>query len=115
MIKAGYMRLYVCGFWKLLAACGNSNLASIDTRINLLSLSSVATLSPLSLLLTPHPSFSSLLNMPLNYSKWDKLEVSRLFVLCRRCMMSIVYPDVQVSDDSDIEGHPNVDHKSLVR
>jgi len=32
--------------------------------------------------------------MPLNYSKWDALEVS---------------------DDSDIEGHPNVDHKSLVR
>jgi len=32
--------------------------------------------------------------MPLNYSKWDQLEVS---------------------DDSDIEGHPNVDHKSLVR
>lgn len=32
--------------------------------------------------------------MPLNYSKWDKLEIS---------------------DDSDIEGHPNVDHKSLVR
>ncbi|KAF7314379.1 Hsp90 co-chaperone Cdc37g [Mycena kentingensis (nom. inval.)] len=32
--------------------------------------------------------------MPLNYSKWDKLELS---------------------DDSDIEGHPNVDHKSLVR
>ncbi|KAL5482910.1 CDC37_3 [Sanghuangporus weigelae] len=31
--------------------------------------------------------------MPLNYSKWDKLEVS---------------------DDSDIEGHPNVDHRSLV-
>lgn len=31
--------------------------------------------------------------MPLNYSKWEKLEVS---------------------DDSDIEGHPNVDHKSLV-
>ena len=24
-------------------------------------------------------------------------------------------PDAQVSDDSDIEGHPNVDHKSLVR
>jgi cell division cycle protein 37 len=32
--------------------------------------------------------------MPLNYSKWDQLELS---------------------DDSDIEGHPNVDHKSLVR
>jgi cell division cycle protein 37 len=32
--------------------------------------------------------------MPLNYSKWDALELS---------------------DDSDIEGHPNVDHKSLVR
>ncbi|EKM79280.1 hypothetical protein AGABI1DRAFT_74161 [Agaricus bisporus var. burnettii JB137-S8] len=32
--------------------------------------------------------------MPLNYSKWDQLEVS---------------------DDSDIEGHPNVDHRSLVR
>ncbi|EAU86445.1 hsp90-like protein [Coprinopsis cinerea okayama7 len=32
--------------------------------------------------------------MPLNYSKWDNLELS---------------------DDSDIEGHPNVDHKSLVR
>ncbi|TFK27613.1 hypothetical protein FA15DRAFT_666285 [Coprinopsis marcescibilis] len=32
--------------------------------------------------------------MPLNYSKWDNLEVS---------------------DDSDIEGHPNVDKKSLIR
>ncbi|KAL1950722.1 hypothetical protein VTO73DRAFT_5846 [Trametes versicolor] len=32
--------------------------------------------------------------MPLNYSKWDKLELS---------------------DDSDIETHPNVDKKSLVR
>ncbi|EIN12685.1 hsp90-like protein [Punctularia strigosozonata HHB-11173 SS5] len=32
--------------------------------------------------------------MPLNYKKWDALELS---------------------DDSDIEGHPNVDHKSLVR
>ncbi|EJC99020.1 hsp90-like protein [Fomitiporia mediterranea MF3/22] len=31
--------------------------------------------------------------MPLNYSKWDRLEIS---------------------DDSDIEGHPNVDHRSLV-
>ncbi|CAL1712727.1 unnamed protein product [Somion occarium] len=32
--------------------------------------------------------------MPLNYSKWDNLELS---------------------DDSDIEGHPNVDKKSLIR
>ncbi|KAF8627453.1 hypothetical protein AX17_006267 [Amanita inopinata Kibby_2008] len=32
--------------------------------------------------------------MPLNYSKWDQLEVS---------------------DDSDIEGHPNVDKRSLIR
>ncbi|KAK7690381.1 hypothetical protein QCA50_007039 [Cerrena zonata] len=32
--------------------------------------------------------------MPLNYSKWDALELS---------------------DDSDIEGHPNVDKKSLIR
>ncbi|KAJ7016661.1 Cdc37 N terminal kinase binding-domain-containing protein [Mycena alexandri] len=32
--------------------------------------------------------------MPLNYSKWDQLELS---------------------DDSDIEGHPNVDKKSLIR
>ncbi|KDR82905.1 hypothetical protein GALMADRAFT_238552 [Galerina marginata CBS 339.88] len=32
--------------------------------------------------------------MPLNYSKWDVLELS---------------------DDSDIEGHPNVDKKSLIR
>ncbi|KAH9069799.1 Cdc37 N terminal kinase binding-domain-containing protein, partial [Lactarius deliciosus] len=32
--------------------------------------------------------------MPLNYSKWDQLEVS---------------------DDSDIEGHPDVDKKSLIR
>ncbi|KAI0669237.1 Cdc37 N terminal kinase binding-domain-containing protein, partial [Trametes maxima] len=32
--------------------------------------------------------------MPLNYSKWDKLELS---------------------DDSDIESHPNVDKKSLIR
>ncbi|KAH9030667.1 Cdc37 N terminal kinase binding-domain-containing protein [Lactarius pseudohatsudake] len=32
--------------------------------------------------------------MPLNYSKWDQLEVS---------------------DDSDIEGHPNVDKISLIR
>ncbi|KDQ15136.1 hypothetical protein BOTBODRAFT_174299 [Botryobasidium botryosum FD-172 SS1] len=32
--------------------------------------------------------------MPLNYSKWDNLELS---------------------DDSDIEGHPNVDKRSLIR
>lgn len=32
--------------------------------------------------------------MPLNYSKWDQLELS---------------------DDSDIEGHPNVDRRSLIR
>ncbi|KAJ7366961.1 Cdc37 N terminal kinase binding-domain-containing protein [Mycena albidolilacea] len=32
--------------------------------------------------------------MPLNYNKWDQLELS---------------------DDSDIEGHPNVDKKSLIR
>ncbi|KAL7280152.1 hypothetical protein ACG7TL_006571 [Trametes sanguinea] len=32
--------------------------------------------------------------MPLNYSKWDRLELS---------------------DDSDIEGHPNVDKRSLIR
>ncbi|KAH7337062.1 Cdc37 N terminal kinase binding-domain-containing protein [Rhizoctonia solani] len=32
--------------------------------------------------------------MPLNYSKWDQLELS---------------------DDSDIEGHPNVDKRSLIR
>ncbi|PSS37516.1 hypothetical protein PHLCEN_2v630 [Hermanssonia centrifuga] len=32
--------------------------------------------------------------MPLNYSKWDNLELS---------------------DDSDIEGHPNVDKKSLIK
>ncbi|EKM51968.1 uncharacterized protein PHACADRAFT_262403 [Phanerochaete carnosa HHB-10118-sp] len=32
--------------------------------------------------------------MPLNYSKWDNLELS---------------------DDSDIEGHPNIDKKSLIR
>jgi cell division cycle protein 37 len=30
----------------------------------------------------------------LNYSKWDQLELS---------------------DDSDIEGHPNVDKKSLIK
>ncbi|KAI8994853.1 histone H3 [Pilobolus umbonatus] len=33
-------------------------------------------------------------NMPLDYSKWDKLELS---------------------DDSDIEGHPNVDKRSLIK
>jgi hypothetical protein len=40
------------------------------------------------------PSLITPSSMPLNYSKWDQLELS---------------------DDSDIEGHPNVDHKSLVR
>ena len=49
--------------------------------------------------------------MPLNYSKWDALEVICvvyyvLYLFVNKC---------QVSDDSDIEGHPNVDHKSLVR
>jgi len=32
--------------------------------------------------------------MPLNYSKWDNIELS---------------------DDDTIEGHPNIDHASLVR
>ncbi|KAH9079207.1 hypothetical protein EDB83DRAFT_2341378 [Lactarius deliciosus] len=40
--------------------------------------------------------------MPLNYSKWDQLEA-------RPSFFSLV------SDDSDIEGHPNVDNKSLIR
>ncbi|RDB17873.1 Hsp90 co-chaperone Cdc37, partial [Hypsizygus marmoreus] len=40
------------------------------------------------------PSTTQLSAMPLNYSKWDQLELS---------------------DDSDIEGHPNVDKKSLIR
>jgi cell division cycle protein 37 len=38
--------------------------------------------------------YSSKVAMPLNYSKWDQLELS---------------------DDSDIEGHPNVDKRSLIR
>lgn len=48
--------------------------------------------------------------MPLNYSKWDKLEVGIL----RSCCASQA-DIVQLSDDSDIEGHPNVDKRSLIR
>lgn len=52
--------------------------------------------------------------MPLNYSKWDQLEVSEFYVyylINAECLDSTI----QLSDDSDIEGHPNVDKKSLIR
>ena len=50
--------------------------------------------------------------MPLNYSKWDQLEVCLLPPpLISLCQLF----SLQVSDDSDIEGHPNVDKKSLIR
>lgn len=55
-----------------------------------------------------------LVTMPLNYSKWDALEVSAV-VQAHGCWIETWTASPQVSDDSDIEGHPNVDHKSLVR
>ena len=51
--------------------------------------------------------------MPLNYSKWDQLEV--IAVRLVRSVVDLTRSQFQLSDDSDIEGHPNVDHKSLVR
>lgn len=61
---------------------------------------------PLSIVPINQPS------MPLNYSKWDALEVG--IHVDRQHRLADV-PMYQISDDSDIEGHPNVDHKSLVR
>ncbi len=50
--------------------------------------------------------------MPLNYSKWDQLEVGHHAVNS----IKDTHPSFsQLSDDSDIEGHPNVDKKSLIR
>ncbi|EPQ54468.1 hypothetical protein GLOTRDRAFT_93972 [Gloeophyllum trabeum ATCC 11539] len=45
--------------------------------------------------------------MPLNYSKWDNLEAS--------VAKSSAFRSSDLSDDSDIEGHPNVDKRSLIR
>ena len=55
------------------------------------------------------------INMPLIYSKWVKLVVG-----CSHRPLKYISIDspgcfVQLSDDSDIEGHPNVDKKSLIR
>ena len=50
--------------------------------------------------------------MPLNYSKWDALEVGVKPLVTHIFHLHLL---LKVSDDSDIEGHPNVDHKSLVR
>ena len=51
------------------------------------------------LILTNHidlhtPTIKHSFNMPIDYSKWDKIEIS---------------------DDSDVEVHPNVDKKSFIR
>lgn len=53
--------------------------------------------------------------MPLNYSKWDQLEVGCSFRLLNSISIDSPGCSVQLSDDSDIEGHPNVDKKSLIR
>lgn len=50
--------------------------------------------------------------MPLNYSKWDNLEVKYLLYTTST---TLFLTNSQLSDDSDIEGHPNVDKKSLIR
>jgi hypothetical protein len=55
---------------------------------------------------------SSRHKMPLNYSKWDQLEVGLSSLAPKP--ISIHSCSVQLSDDSDIEGHPNVDKKSLI-
>lgn len=52
--------------------------------------------------------------MPLNYSKWDQLEVSPLHHRYE-WYWSCKFPFLQLSDDSDIEGHPNVDKISLIK
>jgi cell division cycle protein 37 len=39
----------------------------------------------------------------------------RYYISRSKLLYLYLHPDHQVSDDSDIEGHPNVDHKSLVR
>jgi hypothetical protein len=61
--------------------------------------------------------------MPLNYSKWDALEVRRILlaltrahpVASRHDIRSSPSLSLQLSDDSDIEEHPNIDKKSMIR
>ena len=53
--------------------------------------------------------------MPLNYSKWDQLEVRCSLFPPKSISIDSPGCSVQLSDDSDIEGHPNVDKKSLIR
>lgn len=53
--------------------------------------------------------------MPLNYSKWDQLEVCQPLLLSHSSPSNSPGSLAQLSDDSDIEGHPNVDKKSLIR
>ena len=48
--------------------------------------------------------------MPLNYRKWDDLEVRRVSDHLR-----IASEHPQLSDDSDIEVHQNVDKASMIR
>ena len=67
--------------------------------------------------------------MPLNYRKWDNLEVSEALAACAKSLPSERNPHflirsclsgkisipgtsltlLQLSDDSDIESHPNVE------
>jgi hypothetical protein len=54
------------------------------------------------------------LSMPLNYAKWEQIEV-RLFTLSPLLTTVLLPLSLQLSDDSDFEGHPNVDKPSLVR
>jgi hypothetical protein len=71
----------------------------------------------------PHLTFHSVHNqstMPLNYSKWDNLEVSHddhcsNLITVTPTGSGAFVSNTQLSDDSDIEGHPNVDKKSLIR
>jgi cell division cycle protein 37 len=53
--------------------------------------------------------------MPLNYSKWDQLEVRCSLFPPKSISIDSPGCSAQLSDDSDIEGHPNVDKKSLIR
>lgn len=58
--------------------------------------------------------------MPLNYSKWDNLEVSRAVEAPAHTWSGSNADHLplfsrQLSDDSDIEEHPNIDKKSMIR
>jgi cell division cycle protein 37 len=52
--------------------------------------------------------------MPLNYAKWERIEV-RLFAMSPLLTTALLQLSLQLSDDSDIEDHPDVDKQSLIR